>query len=172
MQNVILVDKNDNELGVCEKITAHKEKRLHRAFSVFLFNEKKELLIQKRASNKYHSGNLWSNSCCSHQQLGNTIEEDVINCVKKELGASCDNIKRIFDFIYEADLVDMYEYEYDYVIFANVKGNINPNPDEVQEVKWVDMENLKIDINLNSEKYTAWFKAILKEKNFLINKLH
>lgn len=164
MQYVTLVDKNNIECGICEKIEAHVEKKLHRAFSVFVFNEKGELLIQKRAKHKYHSGNLWSNSCCSHPEYGKDLIAEVENRVRCELGIECTNIRRVFDIIYDVDLGEMHECEYDYIYFADyIRGN-DINLDEVQEVKWISLANLYTDVLEHPDSYTYWFKKILTEK--------
>jgi len=164
MQYVTLVDKNNVECGICEKIKAHREKKLYRAFSVFIFNDKGELLIQKRAKNKYHSENLWSNSCCSHPEYGKDLITEVENRVKYELGIECTNISRMFDIIYDVDLGEMHECEYDYIYFADyIRGN-DINLDEVQEVKWISLADLYADVREHPDSYTYWFKKILAEK--------
>ena len=164
MQYVTLVDTNDNEYGICEKIQAHREKALHRAFSVFIFNEKGELLIQKRAESKYHSGNLWSNSCCSHPKQGEDLISEVKERVRCELGVECNNIRKMFDIIYDVKLGDIYEYEYDHVFFADYVSGDNADPDEVQDVKWISLHDLYESVNANPEEYTYWLKKILNEK--------
>lgn len=164
VQYVTLVDKDNIECGICEKIKAHIEKKLHRAFSVFIFNDKGELLIQKRAKHKYHSGNLWSNSCCSHPEYGKDIIAEVKNRVRCELGIESTNIRRVFDIIYDVDLGEMHECEYDYVYFADYVSGNDINLDEVQEVKWISLADLYVDVRDHPDSYTYWFKKILTEK--------
>lgn len=164
MQYVTLVDTNNVECGICEKIQAHREKSLHRAFSVFIFNDKGELLVQKRAEKKYHSGNLWSNSCCSHPREGADLISEVKERVRCELGVECKNIRKMFDIIYDVKLGEMFEYEYDHVYFADYVSGDNADPDEVQDVKWTSLHDLYEDIRLNPEHYTYWLKKILNDK--------
>lgn len=159
--NVILVDENNNEIGVCEKIKAHKEAKLHRAFSIFIFNSNNELLLQQRALSKYHSGGLWSNTVCSHPKPN----QDLIKCVKErlveEMGFSTD-VKEKFSFLYRSDYVNgLSEHEYDHVFIGYYDKNPNPNPEEVMDYKWITIDNLKKDVKNNPEKYTSWFKIIL-----------
>jgi len=159
MPEVILVDENDNEIGTEEKMKAHQEGKLHRCFSIFVFNSKDELLLQKRAKSKYHSGGLWSNTCCSHPIPGEPIEKTVHQRLKEEMGFDCE-LKEIFSFTYKAKLDNnLFEHEYDHVFIGNFDGKPTPNPEEVDEWKWVDLEELKKGIQENPDNYTYWFKA-------------
>ncbi len=159
---VILCDKNGKELGVYDKILAHKEGKLHKAFSVFIYNKKGELLIQQRAENKYHSGGLWANSCCSHYVSGENILETIQNRLIEELGFSCD-IKNRFSFVYDLDVSGgMREHEFDTIFEGKYNGSIKLNPEEVQNYRWISIENLKHEIRQKPDKFAPWFKKILE----------
>lgn len=160
---VILVDKNDNEIGVEEKIKAHKEAKLHRAFSIFVFNEKGEMLIHKRAACKYHSPNLWTNACCSHPRPNEPLEKTARKRLKEEMGIECD-IEEIFTFIYKAHFDNgLTEYELDHVFIGICNDIPNPNPNEVAEWKWISVEELINDVKKHPEIYTVWFKIVLEK---------
>ena len=161
MVKVILVDKKDKEIGREEKIKAHREGKLHRSFSIFLFNKKGELLIQKRAKSKYHSPGLWSNACCSHPRPDRNLEDEAKRRLKEEMGIVKCNLKEVFNFIYNQKVGDLTEHEFDHVFFGTFGGNPKPNPDEAESWKWVNPIELKKDIKENPGKYTAWFKLIL-----------
>ncbi len=154
---VILVDENDKEIGFEEKMEAHKTGKLHRAFSIFVFNSKGELLLQRRARDKYHSGGLWSNTCCSHPRVGETLEEAVHRRLKEEMGFDCE-LREAFHFIYKARVGDLTEHELDHVFIGRYNGEVNPNPDEVEEYKWVPVASLSKDMKVHPENYTEWFK--------------
>ncbi|KYK38194.1 MAG: isopentenyl-diphosphate Delta-isomerase [Theionarchaea archaeon] len=154
---VILVDENDKEIGFEEKMEAHKTGKLHRAFSIFVFNSKGELLLQRRAKDKYHSGGLWSNTCCSHPRVGETLEEAVHRRLKEEMGFDCE-LREAFHFIYKAKVGDLTEHELDHVFIGRYNGEVNPNPDEVEEYKWVPVASLNKDMKVHTENYTEWFK--------------
>ena len=159
--NVILIDENDNEIGVEEKITAHKKGNLHRAFSIFIFNSKKELLLQKRSDKKYHSPGLWSNTCCSHPQPGKDLKEEAENRLKQEMGISC-KLKESFSFIYKIKFENgLTEHEYDHVFIGGYNHDPKPNENEVSDWKWLSLDNLKEDISTNPEKYTYWLKECI-----------
>ncbi len=156
---VILVDKNDKEVGIGEKIKTHKEGKLHRAFSIFVFNSKSELLLQKRTKSKYHSGGLWTNTCCSHPIPGESVEETAHRRLKEEMGFDC-NLKEIFSFTYKVKFENnLFENEYDHVFIGNFDGKPNPNPEEVDDWKWINLEKLKNDIRENPDRYTYWLKT-------------
>ena len=161
-KKVILVDENDVSRGIMEKMEAHQKGELHRAFSVFVFNSKNELLLQRRALDKYHSGGLWTNTCCSHPLPEENLMESAHKRLQEEMGFDC-KLTESFNFIYEANLGDLIEYEFDHVFLGKYDGEINPNPDEVQDYKWVDKEDLKRDLKNNSQKYTAWFIKLIRE---------
>ena len=159
---LILVDEEDNEIGYEEKVACHLgEGKLHRAFSIFIFNDKNELLIQKRSDKKMLWGGFWTNSCCSHPRKGESLEEATHRRLKEELGFDC-KLKQIFKFPYHAKFRDIgSEREIDHVFVGRYSGVVNPNPEEVSDWKWISIEDLKRDVEENSDKYTPWFKIAL-----------
>jgi isopentenyl-diphosphate delta-isomerase len=160
-EQVILVNERDEITGVEEKIKAHLLGALHRAFSLFVFNADGLLLLQKRASTKYHSKGLWSNTCCGHPRPGESIEQASRRRLWEEMGFRCE-IKESFTFIYRAKVDnDLIEHEYDHVMVGNFDGNPNPNGDEVDDWKWVDLMTLKLDMRESPENYTYWFRISL-----------
>lgn len=165
VEYVLLVNKNDQPLGTMEKITAHEKGELHRAFSVFVFNNKGELLLQKRASEKYHSGGLWTNTVCSHPKAGEDVAASAKRRMVEEMGFECE-ISKAFTFIYKSNVGDgLTEHEYDHVFFGFSDATPDPNPEEVEGWKYVDMNWLNKDVNENPDDYTVWFKIALKEVN-------
>jgi len=155
---VILVDRMDNEIGREEKMKAHEDGVLHRAFSVFIFNENREMLLQQRALKKYHSAGLWTNACCSHPRPGETVEAAAHRRLKEELGFDC-RLDPKFHFIYRAEFDNgLTEHEFDYVLFGTYSGQIDFNTDEVATVKWLSIEDVREELNLRPEHYTVWFK--------------
>ncbi|NPA68412.1 MAG: isopentenyl-diphosphate Delta-isomerase [Chlorobi bacterium] len=164
---VILVDENDNQTGTEDKMQAHLNGNLHRAFSVFLFNDKGEMLLQRRALSKYHSGGLWTNACCSHPQPDSSIDEDLKDRLLFEMGIEC-KLDYLLSFRYKAEFSDgITENELDHVYYGYFNGIPHPNPDEAEDWKWVDIADIEDDIDRHPEKYTEWFKIIfpvVKEK--------
>jgi len=161
MEYVILVDENDNEIGSMEKIEAHKKAKLHRAFSIFIFNSKGQMLLQQRAKGKYHCGGLWSNACCSHPRPGEKTEDAAHRRLKEEMGFDCP-LKEITSFIYKAEFDNgLTEYEFDHVFIGFYDGEINANSEEVDDWKYVEIDELVKDVKNNPEKYTPWFRKIL-----------
>ena len=162
-ENVILVDVLDNQLGLMPKMEAHEKAVLHRAFSVFIFNDKDELMLQQRAAHKYHSPLLWTNTCCSHQRDGESNIEAGKRRLIEEMGFKT-NLKEIFSFVYKAPFDNgLTEHELDHVMIGNFNGVPKINPDEVASYKWMTLEAVKKDIELQPNIYTAWFKIIFKE---------
>lgn len=162
-EKVVLVNEQDDILGLMEKQQAHEAGLLHRAFSVFIFNDKNELLIQQRAKDKYHSPGLWTNTCCSHPREDESYKDAAMRRLKEEMGFSCE-MDYIFDFIYKADVGDgLTEHELDYVFRGIFNGEPVLNPDEVADYKWIDFEELKLDVVHNPQRYTKWFKIIFNE---------
>jgi isopentenyl-diphosphate delta-isomerase len=162
-EQVILVDKNDNQIGLMPKMEAHEKALLHRAFSVFTFNEKGQLLLQQRASDKYHSPLLWTNTCCSHQRNGETSLEAGKRRLQEEMGFTCD-LEEVFSFIYKAPFDNgLTEHELDHVMVGRYNENPIINKDEVESFKWMTLEEVKDDIENNPQIYTEWFKIIFKE---------
>ncbi|WP_313375586.1 isopentenyl-diphosphate Delta-isomerase [Chishuiella sp.] len=159
---VVLVDENDNKLGLMEKQQAHVAGLLHRAFSVFVFNSKGELMIQQRAASKYHSPTLWTNTCCSHPRENETYIEGVHRRLEEEMGFDCE-LEFKFSFIYKAHLDNnLTEHELDHVFIGTYNNEPNLNPDEVMAYRWVELDELKKDIEKNPQLYTAWFKIIFE----------
>lgn len=157
-QKVVLVDENDNEIGTKEKLAAHRDSDLHRAFSLFVFNKNGELLLQQRALNKYHSGGLWSNTCCSHTVPGEDIEKTVHRKLKQEMGFDCP-INRAYSFKYKIEFSNgLSEHEYDHVFIGKYDGNIKPSKEEVANWRWITLENLKKEVKDNPDDFTYWFK--------------
>lgn len=160
---VVLVDPQDEVLGLMEKLQAHENGLLHRAFSVFLFNEKGEMLLQKRAAEKYHSPNQWTNACCSHPRENESYLDAAKRRLNEELGIESELTER-FHFIYKADVgQDLWEHELDHVFTGIYDGDFNLNPDEVSEIKYMSIADLNTDIQQYPERYTEWFKIIWAE---------
>ena len=158
MEEVILVNEQDDAIGRAEKIEAHKNGLLHRAFSVFVFNDHGELLLQQRAQHKYHSPGLWTNTCCSHPRPNEiTIEAARRRCLE-EMGIVI-TLKEIFSFVYKADFENgLTEHEYDHVYVGTYNQDPYINKDEVNNFKWASTSNIKKDLLANPNHYTAWFK--------------
>lgn len=169
LEQVILVDENDQEIGLMEKMRAHEEGLLHRAFSVFLFNDANELLLQKRASSKYHSGDLWTNTCCSHPRQGESLVAAGERRLKEEMGIQT-QIHPQFHFIYKASLDNaLTEHELDHVLFGTFNKAPQINPDEVSDWKYLSMDAIREDLIVNPQTYTAWFHIVFDE---VFNRIH
>ncbi len=154
---VILVDENDNEVGVAEKMQAHQEGVLHRAFSIFIINKNGEMLLQQRAEKKYHSGGLWTNACCSHPAPGEETIAAAKRRLNEELGFEVP-VRKIFDFIYKAEFDNgLTEYEFDHVFVGEYDGYINYNTDEVMNICYKSIGEIKESLLTHPQKYTAWF---------------
>ena len=163
MEQVILVDKHDNEIGVAEKMQAHREGLMHRAFSVFLFNDAGELLLQQRAFHKYHSGGLWTNTCCSHPRPIEETLEAANRRLQEEMGIADCKLTKAFDFIYFAELNDdLKENEFDHVFIGRWNGIPIVNTEEVADYKWIAPSKLLADVAVNPKAYTYWFKEIIE----------
>ncbi len=161
MEHVILVDESDNAIGTMEKLEAHLKGRLHRAFSILLFNSKGEILLQKRATEKYHSGGLWTNTCCSHPLPDESMEEATRRKLIQEMGIDLEP-EFAYKFMYKTNLADnLIEYEYDHVFVGTFNDDPIINTDEVEDWKFIDLPSLREDMNRNPEGYTAWFKLIM-----------
>ncbi len=163
---VVLVDLKDNQIGTMDKMDAHVNGVLHRAFSVLIFNDKGEILLQQRALHKYHSGGLWTNTCCSHPFPGEEIIEAGKRRLFEEMGFKCD-LTSIGNFTYQCEFGNgLIEHEFDHVL----KGFYNNDPviniDEVESFKWVAVDDLKKDILIYPQRYTFWFLELLK-RNFI-----
>ena len=162
-EQVVLVSEKDEILGVMDKMQAHENGILHRAFSVFLFNDKGEMLLQKRAAGKYHSPNQWTNAVCSHPRLQETYLEAAERRLKEELGIDTPLTYR-FNFLYKADVgQNLWEHELDHVFTGNFEGEFKLNEEEVSEVRYISIDELDKEMSANPENFTQWFKIILKE---------
>ncbi|HET9058216.1 MAG TPA: isopentenyl-diphosphate Delta-isomerase [Chitinophagaceae bacterium] len=168
MQEVILVNERDEPLGTMEKMEAHKKAVLHRAFSIFIFNVKGEMLLQQRAQKKYHSGGLWTNACCSHPFPGEEIKAAAERRLQEELGFLTP-LNKAFHFTYKAHFENgLTEYEYDHVFTGIYEGSINPNSDEVSDYCFKTIDEIENSLQTHPQKYTAWFHiAFPKMKSWL-----
>ena len=161
-QFCVLVDENDKQIGVEEKLLTHQKGLLHRAFSVFIFNDNNELLLQKRAETKYHSPGLWTNTCCSHPQPNETVVAAGERRLTEELGFTT-AVSPVFSFIYKAELEhNLVEHEFDHVLIGEYNQLPIPNQEEVSECKFISLNDLRADVTKNPENYTVWLKIILE----------
>lgn len=159
-EKVILVDINDEPLGLMNKMAAHEQALLHRAFSVFVLNDKNEVMLQQRASHKYHSPLLWTNTCCSHQRAGESNIQAGKRRLEEEMGFVTD-LKELFHFIYKAPFDNgLTEHELDHVMIGYYNQEPNINKEEVESWKWMKIEDIKKDMQVHPEIYTVWFKII------------
>ncbi|MDA9163861.1 isopentenyl-diphosphate Delta-isomerase [Rickettsiaceae bacterium] len=160
---LILVDKHDQPQGTMPKMQAHIEGRLHRAFSVMIYNKKGELLIQKRADVKYHSAGLWANTCCGHPRVGEDNMQAAQRRLNEEMGFSCD-LKKVGEVCYELPLENgLHEHEYTHVFSGVWNGALSPNPEEVSETNWVTPSELRKRAADNPAEYARWFEFYLRE---------
>lgn len=167
-EQVILVNENDEPIGSMEKIEAHEKALLHRAFSVFILNDKNEVMLQQRAASKYHSPLLWTNTCCSHQRAGETNIAAGKRRLLEEMGFQVD-LKELFSFIYKAPFDNgLTEHELDHVMIGYSNQEPNVNKEEVEDWKWMSMEAIKHDMKDHPENYTAWFKIIFEKFDHFI----
>jgi len=159
-EKVILVNENDEQIGLMPKLEAHEKAMLHRAFSVFIFNTENELMLQKRAAHKYHSPNLWTNTCCSHQRNGESNIEAGKRRLQDEMGFVTD-LEESISFIYKAPFDNgLTEHEFDHVMLGYYNQGPKINLEEVADWKWMSVEDVKVDIAMHPELYTEWFKII------------
>lgn len=171
MPKVILVDQQDNKQGTKDKLQAHKDNDLHRAFSVFLFNSDDKLLLQQRALGKYHSAGLWSNTCCSHPKPDENIIQAGDRRLKEELGIDAPELKDLFTFKYQVELEKVNEHELDHVLAGRKdKLNLSPDPKEVRDYKWVDFDEILQKVSEHPDNFTYWFKRILSEHESQLRK--
>ncbi len=163
MDQVILVNEQDEPIGTMEKIEAHEKALLHRAFSVFIFNDAGELMLQQRAADKYHSPLLWTNTCCSHQKVGETNIEAGKRRLQEEMGFTTE-LKDVCSFIYKAPFDNgLTEHEFDHVLIGTYNKEPNLNPEEAEAYQWISLEEVKKDIENNPQLYTAWFIIIFEK---------
>jgi len=161
-ENVILVNQFDEQIGTMPKMEAHRKAVLHRAFSVFIMNNKGETMLQQRAAEKYHSPLLWTNTCCSHQRVGETNIEAGKRRLQEEMGFTAE-LKELFHFIYKAPFDNgLTEHELDHVMMGHYEDPPMINTEEVANWKWMKPEAIKDDISRAPENYTAWFKIIFE----------
>ena len=174
LDNLILVDVFDNPIGTADKRRAHTVPLLHRAFSVFLINDRGELLLQKRASGKYHSGGLWANACCSHPRVGEESIPSAEARLTEELGVTCP-LREIGCFVYLHRFHDaLYEYEYDHVLIGRHCGPFTPDSEEIEELRWVTPAQLTEELRTTPERSASWFLTaapmVLQQPEFLDEK--
>lgn len=156
LDQVVLVNDRDEEVGTMEKMEAHRKGALHRAFSIFLFDRNGRTLLQQRAEGKYHSPGLWSNACCSHPRPGEPLEGAAARRLREELGITCGLTER-FAFIYKASFDnDLHEHEFDHVFFGGFEGDTRPDPQEVKALRWIAPEELDAEILAGPERFTPW----------------
>lgn len=156
--DVILVDEQDMPVGAMEKMEVHQKALLHRAFSIFIFNERGEMLLHKRADKKYHSGGLWTNACCSHPRPGEDTLAAAGKRLQEEMGIVT-GIKKAFDFVYRAELDNgLTEHEFDHVFTGVYSGEIVPDKEEVSDYCYKAIDEIKDSIRTHPQKYTEWFK--------------
>ncbi|UCG95272.1 MAG: isopentenyl-diphosphate Delta-isomerase [archaeon] len=164
MEQVILVDEKDNQIGTEEKIKAHENGgRLHRCFSILIFNSRGKLLLQKRAFKKYHCGGLWSNTCCGHPRPGEETSRAACRRLKEEFGFEAE-LEEIISFIYRSDFKNgLTEWEFDHAFVGIFDGEPDPDTEEIEDYEWIGTEELKKDVRENPEKYTPWFRILLSK---------
>ena len=154
---VILVTEHDDMVGIMDKMEAHKQGLLHRAFSIFIFNRKGEMLLQQRALNKYHSAGLWTNACCSHPMPGEKTQDAAHRRLMEELGFDT-TIEKIFDFVYKAKFDNgLTEHEFDHVFAGEYEGKLNVDTGEVNDFCYKEIQEIKNTMETHPQKYTAWF---------------
>ncbi|MFN5333717.1 MAG: isopentenyl-diphosphate Delta-isomerase [Bacteroidota bacterium] len=157
LQEVILVNENDEEIGVMEKIAAHEKALLHRAFSIFLFNSDGLMLLQKRAASKYHSPGLWTNACCSHPMPGESTYDAAVRRLKEELGFTT-TLEKAFHFTYTAPFDNgLTEHEFDHVYIGQYNGSIHPDKNEVETYRYLSLSEIENEISSHPASFTPWF---------------
>lgn len=162
-EQVILVDPLDTAIGTADKLEAHRSGRLHRAFSVFILNDENELLLQRRAEGKYHSGGLWSNACCSHPRPGEDTGDAARRRLGEELGFHC-VLEPAFAMVYRADVGNgLVEYEYDHILLGRWNGRPRPDAEEVMDWRWVALDELAEEVARTPRRFTYWFRVALLE---------
>ncbi|MCE3295801.1 MAG: isopentenyl-diphosphate Delta-isomerase [Crocinitomicaceae bacterium] len=162
-EQLILVDEQDKEVGFLPKLEVHQKGLLHRAFSILIFNSRGEFLIHQRAHGKYHSPGLWTNTCCSHPNKGESTEAAAHRRLQEEMGFDC-KLVFVYKFIYKTELENnLTEHELDHVFIGEFNGEFKPNPEEVFASRWISLNELREDIRLHPENYTFWFKKIVSE---------
>jgi isopentenyl-diphosphate delta-isomerase len=159
---IVLVNENDENIGSIGKLEAHQKGLLHRAFSIIVWNNQNQILIHQRAFGKYHSEGLWTNTCCSHPKMGETVIEAAHRRLKEEMGFDC-QLEQKFHFIYKVELENqLIENELDHVLIGEFNENPSPNPDEVNDYRWISLPELKKEIDEKPTTFTFWFKEIIQ----------
>jgi len=157
LEEVVLVNEKDEAIGTMEKMAAHEKALLHRAFSVFVFNKNGDLLMQQRAHSKYHSGGLWTNTCCSHPRPGEHVADAANRRLQEEMGFTT-SLNKAFDFTYKAAFDNgLTEHEFDHVIIGQYDGLVDFNPNEVAAYEFMPAQELERQIQETPERFTAWF---------------
>lgn len=161
-QKVILVDEEDRQLGLEDKLAAHQNgAKLHRAISIFVFNSRGETMLQQRAMSKYHTQGMWSNTCCSHPMPGESTADAAHRRLREEMGFDCE-MQEVLSFIYKADVGNgLTEHEYDHVFFGTYDGEPSLNSDEAMDYRWESLDRLKSDTERQPEKFTPWLRMVL-----------
>ena len=160
-ERVILVDEDDRAIGAAGKLEAHREGRLHRAFSIFVLDGRGQLLLQRRARSKYHSGGLWTNTCCGHPRPGEETEAAAHRRLREEMGFDCP-LRPVFHFVYEAELDDgLREHELDHVFVGRYDSDPAPDPEEAEAWRWTSLEEVARDVERHPDEYTVWFRIAL-----------
>lgn len=160
---VVLVDEKDKQIGTGEKLETHRKGILHRGFSIFIFNSKGEMMLQKRAMTKYHCAGLWSNACCGHPRPNEGLMAAMRRRLREEMGFDC-NLERMFEFIYEVKLdKGMMEHEFLHVYKGVFDGSPKVNPEEADDWKWVSVNLLREDMRKNPSMYSPWFKLAMEK---------
>ena len=161
-EQLILVDAQDREVGFKDKLEAHVEGALHRAVSVFVFDAERRLLLQKRARTKYHSGGLWSNTACGHPRPGEPTLTAARRRLREEMGFDCE-LREAFEFLYRAELDgELVEHEYDHVFVGTHEGAPAPDPSEVEDWRWVTLDELRRDLRAAPRRYSYWLKTVFE----------
>ena len=164
-EEIILVDENDNQIGFETKLKAHEGGgKLHRAFSIFVFNAAGEMLLQRRARKKYHFGGLWTNACCGHPKRGEELQYAAPTRLQQEFGF-CTELEEIFSFLYRAPDPEsgLTEHEFDHAFYGEFDGEPRPNPDEIEDWKWIDIDRLLVGLENNPYDYTPWFRIAIHQ---------
>lgn len=172
MESVILVDEQDRETGTMEKLRAHELGLLHRAFSVFLLNDRGEMLLQQRAEGKYHSPGLWSNTCCSHPRPGESVAAAAVRRLQEEMGLACP-LHPLHAFVYRAEFSNgLTEHEYDHVFVGRCNAEPVLNPEEVQAWRYISLDELDAELRDAPERYSVWLALCFREVAPLLRKFH
>jgi isopentenyl-diphosphate delta-isomerase len=163
MEEVILVDTKDQQIGTMEKLEAHRQGKLHRCFSILIFDSRGRMLLQQRGLTKYHTPGLWTNACCSHQRPNEDTLAAAHRRLFEEMGFDCD-LQEVYQFTYKVPFANgLWEHEYDHILVGEYNDKIVPNPEEVNDYRWVNIDELLDNINNNPDLYTPWFCIIMQK---------